>query len=144
MKLLLSCVAACAAVAALAQASFASTQQCADTTFPFLPVDVTCPSAGTLNNIKSVSHISAAAGQTLWTYSTDMQVGPSSAASPRAAADLITSTGAFAVNINGIQCPESVDITVGNGAQLPAKNCQTVAAGQAGNPRKVRIFHQHI
>jgi hypothetical protein len=142
MKLILSCAAACAAVAALAQTAFAVTQQCADTAFPFLPVAVTCPSSGLLNNIKSVTTISAAAGQTLWTYNIDMQDAPLSG-SPKAAADLLTSTGAFAVGINGIKCPEVVDTTRANGASLN-KNCQTVASGQPGNPKQVRIFHTHL
>jgi hypothetical protein len=145
MKFLTASVATFTMVGALAQAAFADTQQCADLQFSFLPVSVSCPATGKLNGIKSVSNISAAAGRTIWTYSTDMQLGPGASASPAAAAALLTSSGAFAVNkASGTLCPQAVDITVGNGPATPSKVCQTAAGGDPANATGVRIFHKDL
>jgi hypothetical protein len=143
MKHLLSRLAAIATVAAVAQTSFAAVVTCGEFQLGVPNTNVSCPSAGTSNQIKSSIRVTNFAGQTLWTYSINMIQGPRPEASPRAAAALITNAGALALNINGIQCPESVDITVGDGAPS-AKNCQTRGGGDAGNPRKVRVFHATI
>ncbi len=145
MKLLLSCIAAAAALVGIAQQSFAVVGNCApDFQWSNLPVGVQCPGSGLLVDIRSVASIDRPIlGQTFWKYRINMQAGPAASAQPRVGASLVTLGGAFAVaSATGTKCPEAVDTTVGNGVGSDAQ-CVTVGSG-TGFPRKVRIFHNHI
>ena len=150
MKLLLSCIAAGAAVIALAQSSFAVLANCQDQAFPttaFNNKTFTCPpSSGTFNAIRSVATISGSnplLNVVNWTYRTDMQIGPTSA-SPVAAAALINNNSQFALDVGkGTLCPEGVDNTVNNGPGS-GQQCQTEGAFTPRSARSVRIFHSHI
>lgn len=150
MKPLLSCIAAGAAVIALAQSSYAVLASCQNQAFPttaFSNKIFTCPpSSGTFNAIRSVTTITGSnpnLNVINWTYSTDMKSGPAFA-SPVAAAALINNNSQFAVDVGkGTLCPESVDNTSGNGPGF-GQQCQTEGKFTPRQARSVRIFHSHI
>jgi hypothetical protein len=151
MKHLLShFVAILAAVGTTAVAS-AATVVCGTASYPTFPTtypstSFTCPAAGTINSIRSLTRVLAADEPATpafrYSYDMNMVVGPSSFASPRAEAVLLKSNGTSVVSNAGTLCPGGVDNTVGNGAG----NIQTcrVARNLAASMKLVRVFHQRL
>jgi len=143
MKRLLSVLTTAAALLAAVAPASAASVICGTGQLNFPDTDLTCPLSGTVNGIRSYTHVHVLNGFLIWNYTAELKAAPAASASPRVGSYLLKGDGNFATRYNdGVQCPGAVDNTLGGGPGSNA-HCQ-VPSGSSFRPTKIRIYHDHI